>query len=520
MPSFDQAALESVALALSNVVRGPGGAVGAVRDGKVILRHVWGFADPVRHIPVTTATRFPICSISKQFTCGTLLTLGRDLDSYEAFLADYLPNMEVPRPSVRQLCNNQSGLRDYWALTGLHGANAGDVFRRSDARPLFARMRTTHFAPGSRYSYSNGNFRILSDLIEETAGRPLAELLRERIFDPAGMSTAELLPDTTYPADGTVGHEGNVDVGFFPALNRITWTGDAGISASIDDMLAWESFIDATRDDEQGLYRRLSAPQSFSDGNTAPYGFGLVHDRVGTTATTGHGGALRGFRAYRIYAPSERLSVVVLFNHEGDAHDTAHRLMQAALGVAAPTPSGATADPAWAGNYLDPETGLVWMIEPRADGIAASFSTDADFVPLDSATSARSATVTLTQEGDKLAFSRWRENLSGKARRVTGTPRPDIAGHYHAAELDARFEIRMTGTALYGAFEGYLGTGEMTALYPVADDIWVLPSRRALDAPAPGNWTIRVERDSVGSVTGLRIGSWLARDIAYRWIAG
>ena len=518
MTSNDQSALERVAAELSESVRGPGGAVGAIKDGTVVLRHAWGYADPRKHLPVSTKTRFPVCSISKQFTCGVLLSLGKDPDDYNGFLDSYLPNMETRRPSIRQLCHNQSGLRDYWALTGLHGANAGDVFRREDARPLFARMRTTHFAPGSRYSYSNGNFRILSDLIEAVSGRALGELLREHIFAPSGMETAELLPDTTTPADGVVGHEGNADVGFFPALNRIVWTGDAGISASLDDMLAWEGEIDRTRDDDTSLYRRLSVPQTFSDGNAAPYGFGLVHDRIGTIATTGHGGALRGFRAYRLHAPSQRLSVVVLFNHEADARDTAMKLMRAALGLAPVAPPDGVAEDAWNGNYLDPETGLLWRLRPERAGLSASFASEPETLTVESADTARSSAVTLTRRGDLLDFVRWRENLKGTAMRVSGRPRPDIAGRYHASELDAHFEVHDTQGAFFGFFEGFLGRGEMMPIYPVANDIWILPSQRALDAPAPGNWTIRVERDDAGTVSALRVGSWLARDIRYERI--
>ena len=65
--------------------------------------------------------------------------------------------------------------------------------------------------------------------------------------------------------------------GFIPAVNRINWTGDAGIVASLEDMIAWERFIDATRDDAEGLYRRLSVSPSFADGTPAQYGFGLAH---------------------------------------------------------------------------------------------------------------------------------------------------------------------------------------------------------------------------------------------------
>ena len=518
MTHFDLSALERAAAALSQSIRGPGGAVGAVKDGAVVLRHVWGYADPKRHLKVTSATRFPICSISKQFTCGTLLSLGKDPDDHNGLLADYLPNMETPHPSVRQLCNNQSGLRDYWALTGLHGANAEDVFRREDARTLFARMRTTHFAPGSRYSYSNGNFRILSDLIEKIAERPLGELLRERIFDPAGMPTAELIPDTTTPADGTVGHEGNDAAGFFPARNRIFWTGDAGISASLDDMLAWERFIDATRDDADGLYRRLSEPQTFSDGNTAPYSFGLVHDRIGTNATTGHGGALRGFRAYRLHMPAQRLSVVVLFNHEADAHNAAVTLMRAALGLSMEEKHRVAANGDWAGNYLDQETGLLWTVNPDPTGLTAWFAAEPEHLTIDGTDNARSPAVTLKRRHDELDYERWRENLKGTALRVSGPSRPDIAGRYHARELDAVLDIRDTEGVLFGFFEGFLGRGDMMRLHPVADDIWTLPARRALDAPAPGNWTIRIERNGSGTVTGLWIGCWLARNIHYERI--
>ena len=334
------------------------------------------------------------------------------------------------------------------------------------------------------------------------------------------MQTAELIPDTTTPADGTVGHEGNDAVGFFPARNRILWTGDAGISASLDDMLAWERFIDATRDDADGLYRRLSAPQTFSDDNPAPYSFGLAHDRVGTHATTGHGGALRGFRAYRLYAPAQRLSVVVLFNHEADARDAAVKLMRAALGLPMEEAPMIAANRDWAGDYLDPETGLLWTINTDHTGLSARFATEPEHLMMEGADTARSPAVTLTRAHDKLDYERWRENLKGTALRVSGPSRPDIAGRYHARELDADLEIRDTEGVFFGFFEGFLGRGDMMQLQPVADDIWILPSRRALDAPAPGNWTIRIERDGAGIVTGLKIGCWLARNIHYTRVGG
>ena len=71
--------------------------------------------------------------------------------------------------------------------------------------------------------------------------------------------------------DGTEGYEGTQDGGFRPAVNRIFWTGDAGLAASLDDMIAWERHIDAVRDDATALATRIAAPVSFADGNPAFY---------------------------------------------------------------------------------------------------------------------------------------------------------------------------------------------------------------------------------------------------------
>ena len=109
--------------------------------------------------------------------------------------------------------------------------------------------------------------------------------------------------------------------------------GDAGLGASLDDMIAWERHIDATRDDAGSLYCRLSAPVCFADGAPAVYGFGLNRGTELGRPVTAHGGALRGWRSHRMYVPSERVSVVVMFNHLADAHEAAVDLLAAVLGV-------------------------------------------------------------------------------------------------------------------------------------------------------------------------------------------
>ncbi len=515
MTQIDPAALQAAVQSLPDRYPGPGGVVGVVRDGEIIVRHAWGFADLDRRLQMTAETLLPICSISKQFTCAALLDVVGDPAKLDGALARHLPNLEGRRPTVAELCANQSGLRDYWALTVLHGALADGVFARDDAARLFTRMRRTHFEPGSRYSYSNGNFRILGDLVEEAAGRPLAEVYRERVFTPAGMETAILAADTAEPLNGVVGYEGNANLGYFPAVNRVFWSGDAGIAASLDDMLAWETFIDRSRDEPDGLYNRISAPQPFSDGRLSRYGFGLARETVDGIALTGHGGALRGFRARRLHAAAERLSVVVMFNHEADAHAAANAVLRAAIGRPEAPVEKTRPAPEWAGSYLEPSTGLLLRISTVHDGLRARFATSAETLSLGADGIARSSTMTLARDGDAVRMERPGENLATVATRIRPGLRDDIAGRYVSAELDASFEIVSAGGAWFGAFEGFLGRGAMHPVHPVGEDVWRLSCRRSMDAPAPGDWTLTVRRNDSGEVAGLTLGCWLARGVAY-----
>jgi len=522
MSSLEMTRLEAALDSLPDRFRGPGGVAGVVKDGEIVATRAWGYADRDSHRPMTTATRLPICSISKQFTCAVLLDRMGDPDRLDGRVAELLPNFTGPLPTVRQLCHNQSGLRDYWALTVLHGALAEQTFRREDALPLLARMKTGHFAPGTGYSYCNANFRIISELIESETGEKLEDLYQEVIFGPAGMSGAVLAADTRNPVDSVVGYEGGDATGFIPANNGIHWIGDAGIAASLEDMLAYEVWIDATREDPDSLYSRLTAPSVFSDGTPARYGFGVGHGKVGEVATTGHGGALRGFRAHRLHAASERLSVFVHFNHEANAHTAAVELMRTAIGQVEDAKPGPVGED-WAGQWLCPETGLLARIEPGASGATLRYATGPDALK-PGADGLEAAGISVAREGASLTMRREGENLT-----TTMAPLPpadgtadgaEIAGRYESAELGAKMVIEARDGGVYAFFEGMLGVGRMERVHAIARDTWIVVTRRSMDAAPPGDWTLSVTRDAAGKVTGATLGCWLARRIGYVKIAG
>ncbi len=494
---------------------GPGGAVAVLREGQVIARRAWGFANAERRIPFTPRTQFRICSITKQFVCALLLDLCPDPAVLDAPIRARLPHLGAAAPGALACAHNQSGLRDYWAVAMLHGAPAEGSFGEAEARQVIGGTRSLHFAPGTRFSYCNQNFRLLSDALEERSGRSLGELLRERLFVRIGMAGAFLAAETRAMPDGTEGYEGTQATGFRASVNNILWTGDAGIGASLDDLIAWERFIDATREDAAGLHRRLSAPVAFADGRPASYGFGLGRGTEFGRAVTAHGGALRGWRSHRLHVAAERLSVVVLFNHMGDAQAAALDLLGAALGEARPKPDATRPAPGWLGTWREPETGLAVRVDQAEPGqVRLRYGQGPERLDLRGDGSATNGRTRLRWDG-ALVMERPQDNHVARLIPADGVPRADIAGRWRCDELDAELHIEDAGGVPYGAFAGFLGRSRMELLEPVGRDLWALPCPRALDHAPPGDWTLAVQRDGDGAPLAIELGCWLARRLTY-----
>jgi D-aminopeptidase len=313
--------------------------------------------------------------------------------------------------------------------------------------------------------------------------------------------------------DGTEGYEGTQAAGFRAAENRILWTGDAGLGASLDDMIAWERHIDATRDDPGALYTRLSAPVAFADGAPAAYGFGLARSREFGRALTGHGGGLRGWRSHRLHCAAERISVVVMFNHHGDAQAAALDLLGAVLREERAQADASLPAPDWLGTYREPETGLSVRVDEAGPGkVRLRYGQGPERLDVRPDGSATNGRTRLRWDG-ALVMERPQDNHVARLLPADGAPRADIAGRWRCAELGAELQVEDAGGVPYGAFSGFLGSSRMELLEPIGRDLWVLPCPRALDLAPPGDWTLALRPGGT-----MELGCWLARRLTYERI--
>ena len=206
----------------------PGGQVAVEYQGRLICSRCFGLANLEYRVPVTEDTRFHVASVSKQVTVLSLLLLAEagklDIDDD---IRRYLPDLVSFREPVtlRNLMNNNSGIRDQWELMTLRGIRYIDTITMDDVLETLRPQKTLNFAPGSHYLYSNSGFTLLAEVVRRVSGRSLPDFAKEQIFQPLGMEHTfirqgfwDTVPGiaVSYTDDGT-GH-------FVPCpLNFATW---------------------------------------------------------------------------------------------------------------------------------------------------------------------------------------------------------------------------------------------------------------------------------------------------------
>jgi CubicO group peptidase (beta-lactamase class C family) len=290
----------------------PGASVLVLRDGEPVVRAGYGLADMEARTPATATTNYRLASVTKQFTAASVLLLAEDgrlkLDDRVRKWLPSLPKAAEPI-TIRHLLTHTSGLIDYEDVIPetfkpqLHDA---DVLR------LLESQDRTYFKPGSNYRYSNSGYALLALIVERASGRTFATFLRERIFQPLGMSN-------TVAYEEGISTVSNRAYGHTQEQSRWNRTdqsqtsavlGDGGIYSSIDDLAKWDAALYDGRLLPQSSLQAAFTPATHTDDPEVQYGFGW---RI-TGETLWHSGETVGFRNVIVRYPKRHLTVVVLTN--------------------------------------------------------------------------------------------------------------------------------------------------------------------------------------------------------------
>jgi CubicO group peptidase (beta-lactamase class C family) len=169
--------------------------------------------------------------------------------------------------------------------------------------------------PGTKWSYSNTGYFLLTLILEKVSGEPYASFVKQRILVPAGMThtrssePVDVIPDR---ASGYVFEKGHIE-------NRDpmqpTATGGAGMLVStVKDLAKWNTVLDRQSILAQTSYAQMWADAPLADGSSSGYGFGWFVSPMREHRSQNHSGGTAGFSSNILRLPDDRVTVIVLTN--------------------------------------------------------------------------------------------------------------------------------------------------------------------------------------------------------------
>ncbi len=296
----------------------PSVSIAVVQSGALAYAKAYGDAHLEPATAATTATRYAIDSVSKQFTAAAALILEQQGKlSLSDPASKWLPRLgPAGKATVRQLLTHTSGIRDYWPQDFVtpemtHATSVAAILDEWVKRPL-------DFAPGSDWQYSNTGYVLAGAIIEKAAAQDLFRLERQQIFEPLHMRhVADDDAENLGPEDAA----GYTRYGLGPVRAALKegrgWRfAAAGLAMQPSELALWDISVI-----EQSLLKRASYAEEMQDtllkdGSKTHYGLGVFVRGTPGHLEVAHDGAGSGFLASNRIWPDERMAVIVLTNND------------------------------------------------------------------------------------------------------------------------------------------------------------------------------------------------------------
>ncbi len=297
--------------------QGPGMALLVARDGEVLYKKGFGYADIKNKKLVTPETKFRIGSVTKQFSAAAILKLQEQnllsvTDKLSKFIPGYPKGDEV---TIHHLLTHTSGIHSYTSkmdfITKVTKTILPDSLIQSFKDDPY------DFKPGEKMLYNNSGYFLLGYIIEKVSGKPYAAYLKETFFDPLQMVNTGVHYAGISLQNEALGYSKTAG-GYAPATNwDMSWAGAAGaLYSTVDDLLKWN----------QALYNGKVLSKKSLDAALTPavlttgerpamnYGYGLGMNKYRGADIVSHSGGLHGFITQLAYYPADKLTVVMFSN--------------------------------------------------------------------------------------------------------------------------------------------------------------------------------------------------------------
>jgi CubicO group peptidase (beta-lactamase class C family) len=314
----------------------PGAIVGVVEDGRLVFEKGYGMANLTWDVAFEEGMRSNIGSVTKQFTAMGLLLLEQEgklsLDDEVRTHITELPDFGTP-VTLRHLLNHVGGFRELYNAYGMMGYDGEDAFAREKVIQLVQRQPELQAPPNTEFNYNNTGYILVSMTIERVSGMSFQEYMKERVFEPLGMTNTlitshqgQVIPNSA------MGYVPAEEGGYRQARDLAAAAGAGGIYTTAEDVAKWMlNYRDQTLGGANGI-EAMTTNTILESGDSTGYGLGLgLGTHRGRILWTHTGGDV-AHRTYFGWYPELESGVFVSSNNAGFPTSIGRPLAEAFFG--------------------------------------------------------------------------------------------------------------------------------------------------------------------------------------------
>ena len=309
----------------------PGMAVTIVRGDNVIYTKAFGVKTQGGDDPVTTDTIFQIGSTSKAFTAALVAMLvDEGKVGWKDPVIEHVPDFEMYDPWVTR----EFMVEDLMAQRSGMPAHAIDALVLLGFDRDYIRHALRYVKPissfRSEFAYQNNLFLVAAELIETHTGKSWEENVKERVFQPLGMSDSSMDMISFQEAkDVTSLHHrlGDKIITLPEDWPYLHWTyvyGPAGgINSNITDMAEWLKFqVNSgvfngkvlVTEENMNFMHTPKTITNLTSGKRQYYAEAWVYREDTPYPIVWHNGGTTGCKTMVAIVPEAKVGVVVLSN--------------------------------------------------------------------------------------------------------------------------------------------------------------------------------------------------------------
>ncbi|NDJ84812.1 MAG: beta-lactamase family protein [Chloroflexi bacterium] len=303
----------------------PGAAVAIFRDNEIVYLGGHGVRNLSTGEPVTTETVFRVGSTTKAMTSFMIATLVNDsIIAWDTPAVEIYPDFRLPIAEATQSVTIAELMGMGTGFQGVYQPFLWETYKTPE--DIFAAIAVQPPLEEPGYSYNNEIYASAGHLAAIAANRTYADLMQEHVFNPVGMSTAQIgdapaAVSNNWAQSYIYSIAGELTTAA-PEPHRIggSLAPSGMVITNVNDMARFVMTVmnggitpEGTRVVSEDAITRTTTGQTPID-NTAAYAMGWVVDHRYGHDLIYHEGGIDGYSSYMAFVPDANAGLVILTN--------------------------------------------------------------------------------------------------------------------------------------------------------------------------------------------------------------